>query len=148
MTCSVWYVCVRWGQTPVGSLHSLLYTHACNEPVHQNKISQTYMDFLEITVNHHKHLWIKNADQYTVSIVSKHVEQSHRVNGRGGKGVGVWVWERNGETAGLNHPYRPMKDEVSLWVHEESAENWKGLQDWGSSQGRGVFIIVEGMLTR
>lgn len=25
------------------------------------------------------------------------------------------------ETTGLNHPYRPVKDEVNMWVHEESA---------------------------
>lgn len=49
---------------------SCLHTHACNEPVHQNKISQTYMDFLEITVNHHKHLWIKDVDQYILRVKS------------------------------------------------------------------------------
>ncbi len=45
------------------------------------------------------------------------------------------MWERNGETAGLNHPYRPMKDEVNIRVHEESSESKKR----GAQGGKSIY---------
>lgn len=65
----------------------------------------------------------------------------HSGSGRGGKRVRIWVWERNEETAGLNHPYRPMKNEVNIQVYEESAESKKGLQAWGRSMGGAVYLL-------
>lgn len=49
----------------------------------------------------------------SIKCMPKDVEQLHRVSGRGGKrGRGLNVGDK--QTAGLAHPYHPVKDEVNF----------------------------------
>lgn len=76
------------------------------------KNSHTRMDFLEIAAKRHELFWIQGIDQHEVCM-SLDIEQFHWLSGRGGKrGRGWSVGDR--QTAGLTHPYHPVKDEVNF----------------------------------
>ena len=55
--------------------------------------------------------------------------------------MGEW----SGETAGLNHPYRSVKDDVNVWLHERKARELNTFSDGlREARGSGVFIIGAG----